>query len=222
MVEKRQFDPRVALQRIEQAIKPFPKAMLFDLAESGFNSPFEQLLACMVSIRTRDEVSLTVARELFERARTPEDLLRLTTSEIDDVIRRSSFHEAKAMQMRAIAQEALDRFDGQIPCDQAALMSFKGIGLKCANLVLGIACGEPRVAVDVHVHRVTNRWGFVSAKTPEASSAVLEERLPRDYWIDLNRLLVPFGKHICTGRLPRCSTCPVLDMCEQIGVGKHR
>jgi endonuclease-3 len=96
------------------------------------------------------------------------------------------------------------------------------VGIKCANLVLGIACGQPRIAVDIHVHRVTNRWGYVATATPEQTTVALEAVLPRDYWIEINRLLVPFGKHVCTGNLPRCSTCPVLDMCRTIGVTKHR
>ncbi|MGH2369581.1 MAG: endonuclease III domain-containing protein, partial [Chloroflexota bacterium] len=85
-----------------------------------------------------------------------------------------------------------------------------------------IACGQPRIGVDIHVHRVTNRWGYVQARTPELTMAALEATLPEKYWVEINRLLVPFGKHICTGTLPRCSTCPVLDMCQQVGVGTHR
>ncbi len=88
--------------------------------------------------------------------------------------------------------------------------------------MLGIACGEPRIGVDVHVHRVTNRWGYVQARTPEETMRALETKLPREYWVEINRLLVPFGKHICTGRLPRCSTCPVREPCAQVGVVKHR
>jgi endonuclease III len=88
--------------------------------------------------------------------------------------------------------------------------------------VLGIACGQARIGVDIHVHRVTNRWGYVHASTPEATMVELESKLPREYWVEINRLLVPFGKHVCTGALPRCSTCPVLDMCRQVGVSAHR
>jgi endonuclease III len=102
------------------------------------------------------------------------------------------------------------------------LLSLHGVGPKCASLVLGIACGEPRIGVDVHVHRVVNRWGYIEAATPEKTMAALLERLPRKYWIELNSLLVPFGKHICTGRAPKCSTCPVLQWCAQVGVTTHR
>ena len=101
-------------------------------------------------------------------------------------------------------------------------MAFKGVGLKCANLVLGIACNQAHVAVDIHVHRITNRWGFVQTNSPEKTSEALEASVSRDHWVALNRELVPFGKHICTGKLPHCSTCPVLDMCDQVGVTSHR
>ena len=102
------------------------------------------------------------------------------------------------------------------------IRSFPGVGPKCANLALGIACGATLINVDIHVHRVTNRWGYVRTSTPEQTMAELEGRLPSRYWVELNALLVPFGKHVCTGRLPRCSTCPVLDMCRQVGVESHR
>ena len=102
------------------------------------------------------------------------------------------------------------------------LLSFAGVGPKCANLVLGVACGTPVISVDIHVHRVTGRWGYVRASTPEKTLVALETTLPQQYWIDINRLLVPFGKHICTGNRPKCSTCPVLDMCRQVGVDEHR
>lgn len=102
------------------------------------------------------------------------------------------------------------------------LLSFAGIGPKCANLVLGVACGTPGISVDIHVHRVTNRWGYVQSSTPEKTLTVLEATLPEQHWIDINRLLVPFGKHICTGTRPHCSTCPVLDMCRQVDVTSYR
>ena len=195
---------------------------MFELAEEGFDSAFEQLIACIISIRTFDEVTLPTARRLFARARTPLAVSQLTVNEIEALIRGSSFHERKAPQIQAIAQRVVDEYDGTLPCDREVLLSFAGVGPKCANLALGIACGEPTISVDVHVHRVTNRWGYVSASTPERTMAALEAKLPRRYWIEINRLLVPFGKHICTGQLPHCSTCPILDMCQQVGVTAQR
>jgi endonuclease-3 len=210
------------MQRIREAVRPFPKAAMFELADDGFNSPFEQLVACIISIRTFDEVTIPTARRLFERARTPKEVDRLPVEEIDRLIRACTFHEAKSPQIKEIARRVIDEFGGELPCDSEVMQSFRGVGVKCTNLVLGIACNQPRIAVDIHVHRVTNRWGYVRTKTPEETTVELEKKLPHPYWVEINRLIVPFGKHICTGSLPHCSTCPVLDMCRQVGVTKHR
>lgn len=221
-MEKLPFDIDVAISRIREAVEPFAKAAMFELAEDGFNSPFEQLVACIISIRTYDEVMMPTARRFFERARTPEEVTRMTPEEIDKLIRASTFHERKARQIHQIARRIIDEYGGSLPCDSDVLLSFEGVGPKCANLVLGIACGQPFIGVDIHVHRVTNRWGYVSTSTPEKTMEALTRKLPRQYWIEINRLLVPFGKHICKGKLPHCSTCPVLDMCQQVGVEAHR
>jgi endonuclease III len=220
--EKRPFDIDRTMDRIREAVRPLPKAALFELAEEGFNSPFEQLVACMISIRTRDEVTLPTARRLFSVARTPAAMSELAPDEIEALIRPCMFREGKARQIQEIARRAVAEFGGALPCDRDVLLSFHGVGPKCANLVLGIACDQPHISVDTHVHRVTNRWGYVNTRTPEETMVALEAKLPQKYWVEINRLLVPFGKHICTGTLPRCSTCPVLDMCRQVGVTSHR
>ena len=216
------FDIDAAIPAIREKVRPFPPAALFQLAEEGFGSPFEQLLACIISIRTKDEVTLPCARRLFALARTPAELVQLTPAELDKAIVQSTFHEAKAPQMLAIATRILAEYDGNLPCDFDVLTSFQGVGPKCAKLTLGIACNQAKISVDIHVHRITNRWGYVTARTPEATLAVLEQKLPQAYWVEINRLLVPFGKHVCTGQRPKCSTCPVLAMCAQVGVTEHR
>jgi endonuclease-3 len=219
---KRPFDVGLALRRIRRAVRPLPKAAMFALAEGGHRSLFEQVVGCLISVRTRDEVSLPAALRLLRAAPTPADISRLDVPAIDRLIAAATFHEAKAAQIRELARRTAEEFGGRLPCDAAVLQSFRGVGPKCANLALGIACGEARISVDVHVHRVTNRWGYVHARTPEATMAALEAKLPRRYRVEINALLVPFGKHVCTGQLPRCSTCPVLDMCRQVGVTAHR
>lgn len=221
-MEKHPFDIGTACKRIEEAVRPWPKAALFQLAEEGYASVFEQLLARMISIRTYDEVTLPVSRKLFAHARTPAQVAQMSWEELDALISPCTFHERKASQMLAIAREVESSFNGVLPGDRDVLLSFGGVGPKCANLVLGVACGTPVISVDIHVHRVTGRWGYVSASTPEKTLAALEAKLPERYWIDINRLLVPFGKHICTGSRPHCSSCPVLDMCWQVGVTEHR
>ena len=219
---KHPFDIDLAINRIREVISPFPKAALFELAEQGCNSPFELLIACIISIRTRDETTLLCARRLFKLAHTPAAVSQLTPEVIDRAIGPCTFHDAKAVQIHEMARRIVAVYGGELPCDTEILRSFRGVGPKCANLVLGIACNQPRIGVDIHVHRVTNRWGYVQERTPERTMAALEAILPQEYWVEINRLLVPFGKHICTGSLPRCSTCPVLDMCKQIGVKAHR
>lgn len=216
------FDIDQVLTRIEQAVRPFPKAAMFELAEQGFNSVFEQAVACIISVRTRDETTTPTAKKLFAVARTPQQMLQLSWHQIDRLIAASTFHEPKANNILAIAQRVATEFNGQLPCDEAILLSLPGVGPKCAHLVLGVACNQPFISVDIHVHRVTNRWAYVSARTPEQTMKQLEQKLPQPHWVTINRLLVPFGKHICTGPLPKCSTCPVLAFCRQVGVDKHR
>jgi len=195
---------------------------MFALAEEGHATLFEQLIACILSIRTRDEVSLLAARRLLRAAREPAALAKLSVRKIDGLIGDVSFHRVKAEQIHAIARQVADEYAGVLPCDDSVLRSFRGVGPKCAHLALGIACGQLRISVDVHVHRVTNRWGYVRTRTPEETMAALEQRLPPRHWVEINALMVPFGKHVCTGRLPKCSACPVLDMCQQVGVTAHR
>jgi endonuclease-3 len=212
------FDIDIAIDRIRDAVKPFPKAAMFALADEGYTSLFEQLIACLISIRTYDEVSLPTARRLFERARTPDAIRRLTLNEIESLIRDSTYADQKAQQIHTIAEQIAIRYNGELPADLNVLLGFKGIGPKCAHLALGVACAQPFISVDIHVHRVTNRWGYVQTSTPEKTTLALEAKLPERYWIEINQLLVPFGKHICVGKRPHCSTCPVQPMCQQVGV----
>lgn len=212
----------VALQRVARAVEPYPKAAMFELAERGYRSPFQQLVACMISIRTRDEESLPLSLRLFEAADSAVAMAALTPEEIDALITPSTFHERKAQQIHAIANQVAAMPGGDLPCDGELMQSFSGVGPKCANLALGIACNEPSISVDIHVHRVVNRWGYVTAGSPEQTMVALQQTLPERYWIAINSLLVPFGKHICTGTAPRCSTCPLLDMCPRRGVTSHR
>ncbi len=220
--EKDPFDIDWVLGRIRETVRSFADAAMFALAARGHDTLFEQLVACILSIRTRDEVSLPTSLALLRRARTPEAMSRLTPEEIESLIRPVTFPEPKARQIHAIAVRTVKEFHGKLPCDAQVLQSFRGVGPKCAHLSLGIACGHEAISVDIHVHRVTNRWGYVQARTPEQTLAALEARLPRSYWVELNRLLVPFGKHVCTGTRPKCSTCPVLSQCRQVGVRDPR
>jgi endonuclease III len=219
---KRSFNIHAMLRRIRTEVKQFADAAMFDLAERGYSTAFHQLVACIISVRTRDEVSLPTAIRLFEQAPTAQAMSRLSVAKVADIIRRSSFSGTKAYNISDLAKRVTEEYGGTLPCDFEVMTSFRGVGPKCANLTLGIACGETEISVDVHVHRVTNRWGYVRTATPDATRLALQKRLPRKYWVEINRLLVPFGKHVCTGRLPKCSVCPVLEYCKQVGVEGHR
>lgn len=219
---KPNFNLSTVLSRVETAIQPFPKAAMFALFEQGYSSLFEQLISCIVSIRTLDETTIPVSLRLFEQARTPEQLLALDIPALTQLLDGTTYPEQKAYTMHGIAERITTEFGGSLPADFATLTSLKGVGPKCANLALGVATGQAAISVDIHVHRVVNRWGYVQTKQPEQTLKVLETQVPREQWTNINRLLMPFGKHICTGTLPHCSTCPVLDYCEQVGVERHR
>jgi endonuclease-3 len=222
MAQSGEFDIDLAMNLVREAVADYPKAAMFELADDGHSSLFEQLIACLLSVRTYDEVSITAARRLFEQAPTPATLAEMAVEQIDALIDRVTFHERKAVQIQEIASVVNRDYSGQLPCDPELLLSFGGIGPKCTNLALGIACGAERISVDIHVHRVTNRWGYISAARPEMTMVELERLLPRKYWLEINALLVPFGKHICTGVRPKCSTCPLNTICRQVGVTSHR
>ncbi|HEY4733495.1 MAG TPA: endonuclease III [Gemmatimonadaceae bacterium] len=219
---KRPFDIHEVIRRIRLEVKRFADAAMFDLADRGFSTAFHQLVACIISVRTLDEVSLPAALRLFDAAPTAQKVSRLSVKKIAQLIKPATFYETKALNIRELARRVDTEYGGKLPCDFEIMTSFRGVGPKCANLTLGIACGATEISVDVHVHRVTNRWGFVRTVAPEATRLALEERLPKKYWVEINRLLVPFGKHVCTGRLPKCSVCPVLEYCRQVGVTEHR
>jgi len=219
---KKPFNLSIVLKRIEKAIKPYPKAAMFQLYERGYTTLFEQLISCIISVRTLDETTIPVSEKLFNFARTPKEFLTLTPQHLEKILDGSTFPGQKAYTMIGIAKTTVEQYNGELPADFEKLTELKGVGPKCANLALGIAHKQAAISVDVHVHRVTNRWGFIQAASPEETMLQLQQKVPKQKWIDINRLLMPFGKHICTGRLPRCSTCPVLEYCRQIGVTTHR
>ncbi|MEM1326196.1 MAG: endonuclease III [Bacteroidota bacterium] len=206
------------LERCAESIKDKAPAAMFGLRDEGYDSLYEQLISCILSIRTYDEVSTVVSRKLFAKARTPEAMLQLSRTELSELIQESTFPEQKVDNILQLSRDIVEQHNGRTPATFEGLTTFKGVGPKCANLALGVALNVPAISVDVHVHRITNRWGYVSTKTPEKTRQALEKILPKDLWIEINRVLVPFGKHVCQGRYPKCSRCPVQAECAQIGV----
>ena len=219
---KQPLDLDEMLSRIEKAVAPYPKAAMFELYERGYNTLFEQLISCIVSIRTLDETTIPVSLRLFEKARTPQQILQLSIAELEQLLYGITFPGQKANTINGVAKSAIEQYGGNLPADYVKLIALKGVGPKCANLALGVANKLDAISVDIHVHRVANRWGLIQAATPEQTMVALQKAVPQKKWIDINRLLMPFGKHICTGVSPHCSTCPVLEYCRQVGVTIHR
>ncbi len=156
-----QVEIHTAFTQLRKIMQAYPKAAMFQLASESYDSLFEQLVSCIISIRTYDEVSLPVSRQLFAKANTPQAMSELSVAEIEALIAKSTYAERKAQQIWAIAHAILQTHNGELPADEATLLSFTGVGPKCAYLALGIACHQPYISVDVHVHRVMNRWGYV-------------------------------------------------------------
>lgn len=220
--DKAPFDIDEVFERLRAATSGLPKAAMFELRDRGHDSAFEQLVGALVSVRTRDETTVEVCERLFDAAPTPERMAALDEAELVRLLDGATFPEPKARDLKRIAAGILDDHGGRVPDSMAALTAFRGIGPKVAALTLAVGFGRPAIAVDIHVHRVTNRWGYVAEPTPERTMRALERVLPQHYWIEINERLVPFGKAVCTGPRPRCSQCPVLEFCRQVGVTGHR
>lgn len=210
-----------AFRRIRAAAKRWVVPMVYAMKQKGA-TPYEILIASLLSARTMDVVTTLVYPELFQLANTPEKMVQLSEAEIERAIHRVAFSDAKAKQIKALSQILLDRYDGKVPETIEELDELPGVGRKIANLTVTMAFGKPGITVDVHVHRVTNRWGYVHAKTPDQTEQQLREKLPRQYWIEINGLLIPFGQNLCRPGIPLCSQCPVYAFCERVGVTRHR
>ncbi|MDA8429913.1 MAG: endonuclease III [Geobacteraceae bacterium] len=185
-------------------------------------SPFKVLVSCLISLRTKDEVTAAASKRLFERAGTPAEMKDLPVDEIARLIYPSGFYRNKAAQIADIAQRLENDFGGNVPDEIDELLKFKGVGRKTANLVVTLGFGKPGICVDTHVHRICNRWGYVSTKSPDETERVLRQILPAEYWIEINDLLVAFGQNHCLPRSPRCSSCCLAGMCDRAGVGLSR
>ena len=222
MAASEPFDIDEVFHRLRKAVASLPKAAMFDLRDRGYGSPFEQLVGSLISARTRDETTIEVCFRLFAEARTPASMAALDETRLVHLLRGASFAEAKARDLIALSKQIVEEYGGVVPDSAEALAAFHGVGPKIAALTLAAGFGQPAIAVDIHVHRVTNRWGYVATNTPEQTMTALAAKLPERYWIEINERLVPFGKAVCTGVRPRCSTCALRSMCRQVDVTSHR
>jgi endonuclease III len=186
------------------------------------HDPFKVLVSCILSLRTRDQTTAEASERLFGLADTPEKLSRLSVAEVEAAIYPVGFYRNKAQQIVEISRQLDERHQGRVPRELDELLEFKGVGRKTANLVLTLGFGKPGICVDIHVHRICNRWGYVCTNTPEQTEMALRKKLPPEYWIPINDLLVCFGQNQCTPVSPRCSNCPLAEFCDRVGVGKMR
>ncbi len=184
--------------------------------------PFRVLISCLLSLRTQDKTTLQASLNLFEKADTPEGILSLSEEEIRETIYPVGFYRRKAKTLIEVSRDLVGRFQGRVPKTLEELLTLKGVGRKTANLVLTVAYELPGICVDTHVHRISNRWGYVKTKDPDATETALRRKLPREYWIELNDLLVPFGQFVCKPISPLCSQCPIGKLCPRIGVERSR
>jgi len=180
--------------------------------------PFLVLISCILSLRTKDTVSLPASVRLFQRARTPHEIVNVPTAEIEELIYPVGFYRRKAITIPKISSEILGKFQGLVPNTLEELLTLPGVGLKTANLVLAQGFGVPALCVDTHVHRISNRLGLVKTKTPEETEAALRAVLPQRYWIEWSRLLVMLGQNTCVPVSPKCLQCPVRTECKRVGV----
>ncbi len=184
--------------------------------------PFRILIACLLSLRTKDQTTAEASERLFKLADTPESMGALSVKTIEKAIYPVGFYKNKARQIQAICQSLLRDFGGRVPDTIEALLTLKGVGRKTANLVVTVGYRKPGICVDIHVHRISNRWGYVQTRTPEETERALRQKLPAQYWITFNDWLVPFGQHLCRPISPFCSQCPVSHYCKKVGVRTSR
>jgi endonuclease-3 len=197
-------------------------ALVDDKGTSAAWDPFQILMATILSLRTKDTLTAQVAPRLFDLADNPYDMVRHAPEEIEQVIYPVGFYRNKARSILAISQELINDYYGRVPDDLEELLKLPGVGRKTANLVVTIGYNKPGICVDTHVHRITNRWGYVQTKTPEQTEFALREKLPAEYWIEINGLLVSMGQNLCTPTSPWCTKCPVTAYCDRTGLTRSR
>ncbi len=209
------------VEQLTAAYAQWQAPIITFLANRGA-TPFEVLVSTLLSLRTKDEVTSEAAARLFAQARTPEQMLALGERRVAKLIYPVGFYPTKSKRLMEISRIILDQHAGQVPDTMEGLLALPGVGRKTANLVLVEGYKQDAICVDTHVHRISNRIGYVETRTPEQTEMALRDKLPRKHWIRYNELLVAFGQVLCRPISPFCSRCPVAQMCARVGVVKHR
>lgn len=210
------------IEILRKATKKMAIPAAMAIVEKYGRDPYLILISCLLSLRTKDTVSFPASVRLFEFAKTPQEMLALSSSVIEKLIFPTGFYRRKARLLQTVSNDLLQRFKGKVPKNFDDLTSIKGVGPKTANLVLGVAFEIPAICVDTHVHRISNRLGLVKTKTTEQTEQELKQILPPEYWVEYNHLIVMWGQNICVPISPKCSQCAIAPLCPRIGVTQHR
>jgi len=216
----REFNIVEGLKKLKKAVRKFRTPSVTVIAKK--NDPFAVLVSCIISLRTRDEVTELASARLFTLAKLPAELLELSNAKIEKAIYPAAFYRNKTKSLKELCQVLVKEYSGKVPDKLEDLLKLKGVGRKTANLTLILGHNKPGICVDIHVHRISNRWGYVKTKSPDETEMVLREILPKRFWKGYNDLLVSFGQNLCKPVSPFCSSCPVEDQCPKIGVDRSR
>ncbi|MFC1894764.1 endonuclease III domain-containing protein, partial [Candidatus Dependentiae bacterium] len=207
---------------LSQKMYGFEPTLIEKIISSYEKDPFIILICCLLSLRSKDTVTIHVCKELLEKATTPQEILKLSTDELEKITYKIGFYKNKSKVLHKVSRELLNKYCGKVPKNAEDLLNLPGVGRKTANLVLGMAYNISAICVDIHVHRISNRLGVVKTKTPEESEPALQKIVPKKYWIELNNLFVRWGQNICTPTSPKCSKCAIKKFCNRIGIKKSR
>jgi endonuclease-3 len=211
-----------AIKVVKREIRQWQEPVVGVVAKTSARDPFRILISCLLSLRTKDKTTSEASGRLFALGHTPAGLLKLSRRRIERAIYPVGFYRTKAKAIHAICRRLLQVHGGRVPQSIDELLTLPGVGRKTANLVVTVGYHKPGICVDIHVHRISNRWGYVDTKTPLETEQALRAKLPRRYWITYNDLLVPYGQNLCQPVSPHCSRCKLISMCDRVGVTKSR
>ena len=214
-------DIHIVLRLVKESIQQWAVPVMARLAE-GEPDPFKILVGCILSLRTRDQTTAEASARLFALSADPLSMANMKVKKIEKAIFPVGFYRTKAKQIREMSKQICQEFQGKVPDTIEALVRLPGVGRKTANLVRTVGHKKPGICVDIHVHRICNRLGFVATKSPDETECVLRQQLPKKHWITFNSLLVPFGQNQCTPISPRCSSCTISPFCQRVGISTAR
>ncbi|MCP9449374.1 MAG: endonuclease III [Nitrospira sp.] len=218
----RQDEIHAAIRIVRREVRRWREPVVGVVARESNRDPFLILISCLLSLRTKDKTTQEAGDRLFALARTPAAMLKLPLKTIERAIYPVGFYRTKAVSIHRICRLLLTKYEGRVPDSIDELLTLPGVGRKTANLVVTVGYGKPGICVDIHVHRISNRWGYIKTKTPEESEQALRRVLPRRYWITYNDLLVPYGQNLCLPVSPLCSQCKLVPYCDRTGVTTSR